>query len=49
MAQAKAELEYGKFKALTANQTQSVDKAFEQATEGLKKLPRSKKPKPPKR
>jgi len=49
MAQTKAELEYGKFKALTANQAQPVDNVFEQATEVLKKLPRSKKPKPPKR
>jgi len=45
MAQTKAELEYAKFKALTANQAQPVDKAFEQATENLKKLPRPKKPK----
>ncbi len=48
MAQTKAELEYDKFKALTANQAQPVDKAFDQATEELKKLPRPKKPKPPK-
>lgn len=48
MAQAKAELEYDKFKALTADQTQPVDKAFEQAAEDLKKLPKPRKPMPPK-
>jgi len=48
MAQTKAELEYAKFKTLTANQAQPVDKAFEQATENLKNLPCPKKPKPPK-
>jgi hypothetical protein len=47
MAQAKAELEYDKFKALAANQAQPVDKAFDQATDELKKLPKPKRPKPP--
>ena len=48
MAQAKAELEYDKFKALTANDPRPVDTEFEQATKDLKKLPKPKKPKPPK-
>jgi hypothetical protein len=48
MAQAKAELEYDKFKALTASAPRPVDADFEQATKDLKKLPRPKKPKPPK-
>lgn len=48
MAQAKAELEYDKFKALTAHQTQPVDQAFEEAAEKLKRLPKPRKPKPPK-
>ena len=48
MAQAKAELEYDKLKALTASAPRSVDADFEQATKDLKKLPRPKKPKPPK-
>jgi hypothetical protein len=47
MAQAKAELEYDKFKALSAHELRRVDADFEQATEALKKLPRPKKPKPP--
>jgi hypothetical protein len=47
MAQAKAELEYDKFKALTASAPRPVDADFEQATKDLKGLP--KKPKPPKK
>ena len=47
-AKAKAELEYDKFKALTASAPRPVDADFEQATKDLKKLPRPKKPKPPK-
>jgi hypothetical protein len=47
MAQAKAELEYDKFKALTASAPRAVDADFEQATKDLKKLPKPKKPKPP--
>ncbi len=49
MAQAKAESEYDKFKALTAGARRPVDADFEQATQDLKKLPRPKKPKPPKK
>jgi len=49
MAQAKAEVEYDKFKALTASAPRPVDADFEQATKDLKKLPNLKKPKPPKR
>ncbi len=49
MTQAKAELEYDKFKVLTAGAPRPVDADFEQATNDLKKLPRQKKPKPPKK
>jgi hypothetical protein len=49
MAQNKAELEYDKFKALEACAPRPVDADFEQATQGLKKLPKPKKPKPPKK
>jgi hypothetical protein len=49
MAQTKAELEYDKFKALTASAPRAVDADFEQATKDLKKLPKPKKPKPPKK
>ena len=49
MAQAKAELEYDKFKALTAGAPRPVDADFEEATRDLKKLPKAKKPKPPKK
>lgn len=49
MAQAKAELEYDKFKALEDSVPRSVDADFEQATKDLKKLPKPKKPKPPKK
>lgn len=48
MAQAKAELEYDKFKALEGSAPRPVDADFEQATRDLEKLPRPKKPKPPK-
>ena len=43
MAQAKAELEYDKFKALTSGASRPVDTDFEQATEHLQKLPKPKK------
>jgi hypothetical protein len=49
MAQAKAELEYDKFKALEARAPRPVDADFEQATKDLKKLPKPKQPKPPKK
>ncbi len=49
MAQAKAELEYDKFKALTGSAPRPVDADFEQATKDLKKLPRPQKTKPPKK
>ena len=48
MAQAKAELEYDKFKALASSAPRSVDADFEQATKDLKQLPKPKKSKPPK-
>ena len=47
IAQAKAELEYDKFKALAASDPRPVDVDFDQATRDLKKLPKPKKPKPP--
>ena len=40
MAQVKAELEYDKFKALTAAEPRPVDAAFEQAVKQLQKLPK---------
>ena len=49
MAQAKAEMEYDKFKALTASAPRPVDVDFDEATKDLKKLPKSKKPKRPKK
>ncbi len=49
MAQAKAELEYDRFKALTSGAPRPVDTDFEQATKDLKLLPKPKKPKPPKK
>jgi hypothetical protein len=49
MAQDKAELEYDKFKALEARAPRPVDADFEQATKDLKKLPKPKQPKPPKK
>jgi hypothetical protein len=48
VAQAKAGMEYDKFKALTANERRLVDTHFEQAAQALQKLPKRKKPKPPK-
>ena len=42
MAQAKAELEYGKFKALTATDARPVDEDFEQVARALPKRPRTK-------
>ncbi|MDX2226041.1 MAG: virulence RhuM family protein [Verrucomicrobiae bacterium] len=49
MAQAKAELEYDKFKVLEDGVPRTVDADFEQATKDLKKLPKPKKPKSPKK
>lgn len=49
MAQAKAELEYDKFKALNAGAPRPVDADFEEATKDLKKLPKQKKARPPKK
>jgi hypothetical protein len=46
MAQAKAELEYEKFKAISASALRSVDSEFEEAMKELKKLPKPKQPKP---
>ncbi len=48
VAQAKAELEYDKFKSLTAAEPRPVDADFDQAMKALEKLPRPKKPDPPK-
>lgn len=45
MAQAKAESEYDKFKALSASVSRPVDADFELATKDLKKLPKPKKSK----
>lgn len=47
-AQTKAELEYGKFKALTSGGSRPVDADFERATRQLQKSPGMKKPKRPK-
>jgi hypothetical protein len=47
-AQAKAELEYERFKAVTSGDAQPVDGDFDQATKLLPMPPRSKKSKPPK-
>jgi hypothetical protein len=47
MAQAKAEMEYDKFKALTASAPRAVDADFEQATKDLKKLPKPPRKKKP--
>jgi hypothetical protein len=44
MAQAKAELEYDRFKALTSADVRPVDTDFDQATRQLQKLPKPKKP-----
>jgi hypothetical protein len=48
MAQSKAELEYDKFKALTAGSPRPVDGDFETAVKQLQKLPKSQKSKRPK-
>ena len=48
LAQAKAELEYDKFKVLTAGETRPVDADFETAVKQLQKLPKPKKLKRPK-
>ena len=48
MAQAKAELEYDKFKALSAGASRPVDADFDTAVKQLQKLPKPKKPKRPK-
>lgn len=47
-ARTKAEAEYAKYRAFLDQQPKSIDAAFEQKTAELKKLPRPKKPKPPK-
>ncbi|NBV87532.1 MAG: hydroxyacid dehydrogenase, partial [Verrucomicrobia bacterium] len=46
VAQARAELEYDKFKALAASAPRPVDADFDEATKDVKELPRPKKPKP---
>ena len=48
MAQAKTDLEYDKFKALTSAAARPVDADFEQAAKRLQKMPRPKKLKKPK-
>jgi hypothetical protein len=48
-AKAKAELEYARYRMLLDAQPQRVDAEFEKAAMELKKLPRPKKPKPPKK
>ncbi|MDP2752299.1 MAG: virulence RhuM family protein [Rhodocyclaceae bacterium] len=48
MALAKADMEYDKFKALTANEARQVDADFERAVTDLEKQPQPKKPKLPK-
>ena len=48
-AKAKAELEYARFRALLDAQPQRGDAEFEKAAKELKKLPRPRKPKPPKK
>lgn len=47
-AKAKAELEYARYRTLLDAQPQRIDAEFEKAVQELKKLPRPKKPKPPK-
>lgn len=47
-AKAKAELEYVRYRKLLDAQPQRIDAEFEKAAKELKKLPRPKKPKPPK-
>ena len=48
-ARAKAELEYARYRALLDAQPQRVDAEFEKAARDLKKLPKPRKPKAPKR
>ena len=48
-AKTKAELEYGKYRALLDASPRAVDADFEKAAKELKKLPQPKKPKPPKK
>jgi hypothetical protein len=48
MAQAKAEREYDRYRALADAQPRPVDADFEEAAQQLQKLPRPKKSKPPK-
>ena len=45
MAQTKAELEYDKFKSLTAAAPRAVDADFDEAVKELQKLPKPKKAK----
>ena len=47
-AKMKAELEYDRYRVLLDSQSRVVDLDFEKAVTDLKKLPRPKKPKPPK-
>jgi len=47
-ARRKAELEYGRYRALLDAQPQPIDVEFEKAAKDLKNLPTPKKPKPPK-
>ena len=47
-ARRKAELEYGRYRALLDAQPQRIDAEFEKAAKDLKSLPRPKQPKPPK-
>lgn len=47
-ARAKAEIEYRRYRALLDTQPQRVDAEFEKAAKELKKLPKKRKPKPPK-
>jgi hypothetical protein len=47
-AKTKAEIEYGRYRALLDAAPRAVDADFDKATNELKKLPRPKKPKPPK-
>jgi hypothetical protein len=48
-AKTKAELEYGKYRALLDASPRAVDADFEKAAKELKKLPQPKKPEPPKK
>ena len=47
-AKIKAELEYERYRVFLDSQPRLVDLDFEKATAELKKLPRQRKPKPPK-